>query len=233
MLTPSRAAPHLLLGMLTVLAVAAIVLSLDTAPPNAEQQLQLAAKGTVGASSFVLHDTITVVPTSGASASQARTEVAEVVYRAPDQVRESVTLQGRTLTVLALGRARYERSGDGRWVSLANQPGTVPAGEQAAAGVLGPFQVITTATDVTRHGDAFTFQPAAGQLSTILGDLLGAQGAQLPGASTAFAATLAGEYLHTFDLTATLPGGRVLVHLVLDSFDHAPVLTPPPAAGAP
>lgn len=228
MQTPSRAAPHLTLGMLTVLALAAIVLSLDTAPPNAEQQLRLSAKNTVAAQSFVLHDTITVVPTSGASASQAGTETADVVYRAPDQVRERVSFNGRTLTVLALGSARYEQSGSGSWVALGNQPGSLPAGSQAAAGVLGPFEALSTATQVVHRGDVYRFEPATGQLSALLGELLGSQGAQLPAGAATFVVTLSGEYVHTFDVAATVPGGRVLVHLALGSYDHAPALEPPP-----
>jgi hypothetical protein len=226
----SRAAPHLLVGGLTALGLAALVLSLDTAPPNAEQQLRLGAKNTVAAESFVLDDTITLVPSSSAAASQARTEVAQVVYRAPDRVRETVSLNGRTLTVLAIGAARYERSGTGRWVTLGAQAGAVPAGREAAAGVLGPFEVLATATNVAQHGDAFTFQPATGELSTLLGELLGSQGAQLPQGSATFAASVSGEYLHTLDVSAAVTGGRVLVHLVLHSFNQAPALEPPVGA---
>ena len=226
----SRAAPHLTLGILTVLSIGAIVLSLDTAPPNAQLQLQQAAKNTVAAESFVLRDTITVVPTTGATASQARTETAEVVYRAPDQVRETVSFNGRTLTVLAIGATRYERSGTGKWLPLGTQPGSVPAGRQAAAGVLGPLEVVTTATGVVRHGDLFTFEPATGELSAILSELLGSQGAQLPPGSATFAAAVSGEYLSRVDVTASVTGGRVLVHLSIGSYGQAPVLTPPPAA---
>lgn len=228
--TESRAAPHLTLGILTVLAIGAIVLSLDTAPPNAQLQLQQAAKNTAAAESFVLQDTITVVPSSGSGASQARTETAEVVYRSPDQVRETVRFNGRTLTVLAIGATRYERSGTGKWLPLGTQPGSVPAGRQAAAGVLGPFEVLTTATGVVRHGDAFTFEPATGQLSAILSELLGSQGANLPPGSAVFAAVVSGEYLSRVDVTASVPGGRVLVDLTVSSYGRAPVLAPPPAA---
>lgn len=224
----SRAAPHLLLGILTVLAIGAIVLSLDTAPPNAQLQLQQAAKNTVGADSFVLQDTITIVPSTGATASQARTETADVVYHAPDQVQETVRFNGRMLTVLAIGSTRYERSGTGKWLSLGTQPGTVPAGRQAAAGVLGPLEVVTTATNVVRHGDAFVFEPATGQLAAILSELLGSQGAQLPAGSATFAAAMAGEYLSRLDVDASVPGGRVLVHLSFGSYGEAPALAPPP-----
>jgi hypothetical protein len=227
MQSTSRAGPHLLLGVFTVLALGAVLLSLETAPPNAQEQLQQAAKATIAAGSFVLDDTFTVVPSSPAAASEARTETADVIFHAPDQVRETYRALGRTQTALVLGPSRWVRRDSGHWVFLGSEAANVPTGLQAAAGILGPFQVVTGAVEVVRHGDSYSFRPASGQLSALLAELLGPKGAQLSPRSVSFAATVSGEFLHSFDLTAVVSGARVLVHLALGSFDRAPVLMPP------
>ena len=226
--TPSRAAPHFVLAVLTALSIGAILLSLATAPPNAEQQLRGAAGETVAASSFVISDAITVTQL-GAKGPVQTTRVARVVYQAPDRVEESATVNGRSITVLAIGDNRYERSGSGPWMVLGPGLGGVPAGRAAALSVLQPFESITSATDVTRRGDRFSFVP--GQRQALLSELLGPQAAQLPPGSTSFTALSSGQYLREFDMTASAQGGRFDIRLDLGSFGQAPALVPPVAGG--
>ena len=227
----SRAVPHLVLGLLTLLAVLAIFLSLDTAPPNAEQQLKVAAGNTAGAASFVLTDTITVLPTGTAAAGGPRTETAVITYQAPDRVREVVSANGRTITVLAIGPDRYERSGTAKWVSLGASPGSVPAGQQAAEGVLGPIRAVGTPTGVVAHGEQFTFVPE--QESLLLADLLGSASGRLSPTQATFTATVSGEFLTLLRLDAVAPGGRIAVRLALSQFDRVAPIEPPAGVATP
>ena len=224
----NRAGPHLVLAILTVLALGAVWLSLVTAPDDAQQAVQVAARNTAAASSLVLSDTVAVVSSQNPR-SEVPQQTVHVVYRAPDKVLETATLRGRSLQLLVLGDARYERSGNGPWLSLGPQDNAVPVGTAAAAGVLAPIQALTSVTRAVRQGSRYTFEPA--QRGLVLDELLGAHGDQLTPAATSFEATVAGEFLSSFTLRARGPGSQVVVRLKIDSVDHAPTLVAPSVPG--
>ncbi|MHB8328912.1 MAG: hypothetical protein ACYDD6_04695 [Acidimicrobiales bacterium] len=229
MQTPGRAMPHVALGVLTLLALVAIIVSLDTAPPNAQEQLNLAADNTVAASSFALNDTNTVTPVGGATSSTNAKQgnVVDIVYQAPDRVSETlVGAAGQTVTLLVIGNARYERSGTSKWVSYAGTPGSGSPGLQAAADVLFPLRSLAGATDVVRHGNTFTFIP--GQLDQVLVSLLGSQPAQLAPRTMTFRATVEGEFVTFEQVEAVRNGHRLTVRLKLSQVTGAPALEAPP-----
>jgi len=223
-----RAVPHFALGVLTVLSLGAIVLSLHLAPANAGQQLTTAAKNTVSVGSFVLTDTVTAVNAKSAGGGTHH-EVVDIVYRAPDQVREAVSASGQTETLLALGMSRYIRRGNGPWQALSPTDVNAPVGQQAAQGVLQPLVDLTPATSVVRHGDRYSFEPTARSL--ILTELFGASGASLPPSASTFEATVSGEFLKEVDIRVHTPGGQVMVKFALRSFDTAPALVAPVQPG--
>jgi hypothetical protein len=74
--------PHLIVGMLTLLALGAIVLGLAGAPRTPDLQVHNAVGNTFAASSFVARAT-TVNATPG-QASQ--TQIARIIYTAPEKV---------------------------------------------------------------------------------------------------------------------------------------------------
>ena len=228
MQTQNRAAPHFLLGLLTVLSVGAILFSLEKAPPNAQTQLREAAANTVTASSFVLTD-VESVSASGAPAGSAPQRVqAVLVYQSPDRVRETVTGGGHNQTALVLGAARYEQLASGKWVSLGNAgSGPSSAGALAAGDILFPFQAMRDATEVTKGaGGTFGFTPAQERL--LLFRLVGTQLAGTAQATT-WQATVTGENVTAIRLSLFGSGQETTVDLALTGINHAPLLAPPPA----
>ncbi|HUY63010.1 MAG TPA: hypothetical protein VMV14_00670 [Acidimicrobiales bacterium] len=228
MQTQSRVAPHLLLGMLSVLALAAIVVSANTAPPNAREQLRIAAADTAAASSFVLTDTNLITPLPGASTSGApKSNVITILYQAPDRIEERLTgSNGQVVTLLVIGSSRYERSGNGKWItSTAPSTAGPSAGQQAAQDVLFPLQSVEAATEVVRHGVVFTFLP--GQMELVLVRLLGAQPGQLSPGTVSFLAGTTGEFLSFDQVSAVRTGERLTVRLDIAEVGQAPTLAAP------
>lgn len=221
----NRAMPHLVLAIFTALAIGAVILSLFTAPANAQEQMRTAAKDTVAAGSFVITDTETSTTSPPHGAAQSASETAHFVYRAPDQVEETLVANGKTVALLVLGSARYERSGSGPWQEIAPQDAQVPTGSQAARSLLEPLEVLTTAVDVVSYGDRYGFEPA--DRSLFLSELLGPNGAGLPVSATTFGAVVSGEYLSEVDLGARTQGAEVRLRLRIGSFDQAPTLVAP------
>lgn len=230
MLSADRAAPHITLGILTLLAVAALVLSLSTAPPNAEQQLRTAAANTAGASSFVLTDVETAgpVPTKGAAASPTR-EQAVIVYQAPDRVQETVTASGRTASVLVVGSHRYERSANGKWYDLgpsaSGSTAGPSAGSVAAQDILFPLKSLSKATNVIVSREVYAFVPD--QPVLFLDRLIGTA---VPASETSYAATVEGEFLHEAEVVIRQSGEQVTVLLALSHIQDAPALAAPSAS---
>lgn len=224
----NRAGPHIILGALTLLGVAAIVLSLDTAPPNARQQLRTAAANTAAATSFVLTDTEIAGPASAKGAStSANEEQAVIVFQAPDRVEETVTAAGRTASVLVVGNRRYERSTNGKWYDLgtARPVSGQSEGEAAVQQVLFPFQSLSSATDVSVIHDVYRFQP--GQPALLLTRLLGTS---LPSGSATYAATVAGEFVRYEAVSVRASDEEITVLLALSHVESAPSISMPPSS---
>ena len=226
MQTENRAAPHFLLGALTMLSVGAILFSLSNSPPNAQSQLQTAAANTAGAASFVLTDVESVTPTAASGGAAQRVQ-AVLVYQSPDRVQETVSGSGRSQVALVIGGARYERLASGKWFSLGNSgAGASSAGARAVGDILFPFEEAAAATDVTKGpGGTFAFTPPQEKL--LLLRLVGSTLASSSQKAT-WQATVSGEYLS--DIRVSLFGAAepVTVELALTGVNRGPVLEPPP-----
>lgn len=225
MQTANRATPHLVLGILTVLSLAALVLSLDTAPPAAQTSLRSAAANVTGASSFILTDVVTQGPPASSPTGTSTTrQEAVFVYQAPDGVEETVHAGGQTGTVLWLGQHAYERIGNSKWFPLraASSP-TSSMGQLAAAQLLFPLQSIAHATSVTKHGTIYVFTPSQEQLF-----LTRLFGTQPPTGSMSFEATVGNEFLGVAQISIAGVTERRTVDLSLTRIDRAPALQAPP-----
>jgi hypothetical protein len=158
------------LGVLTVLAAAAAVLSIATAPPAAEQQVRVAAGATVGVGSFVmdLEDTVSSRAV-GSAPPQVQSSQARVVYQSPDRI--AISGAGGSGQVVLVGNLRYEQSPTGRWVRLSSVPGA--AQSYAEGVVLVPAKAFTAAEDVTRATRTSSLYSVgsmqAAELDTLLG----------------------------------------------------------------
>jgi hypothetical protein len=227
MQTANRASPHVMLGAFTLLSLGAIVLSLDTAPPNAQTQLRAAAANVTGASSFVLTDTVTSgPPASSPTGSSTTRQQAQFIYQAPDRVEETVRAGVQTGSVLWVGHHAYERIGNSKWFPLpAASSRTSTTGQLAATQLLFPLQSVATATGVTKHGSIYAFTP--GQEQLLLSRLFGSQ---LPTGTMSFEATFGGEFLELVQISIVGVTERRTVDLALSQLNHAPALRPPPAS---
>lgn len=230
MQTENRAAPHVMLGVLTLLSLAAIVYSLDTAPANAPLQLRTAATNTANASNFVLVDTESAGPASSTTATNE--ERAVIVYNTPDKVEETVNAGGRSGTVLVVGNTRYERSGSGKWFNLgppaSGTTTATSAGHAAASEILYPFKSLAGATNVSVHStatisDLYSFVP--GQEALLLLRLLGTSA---PPGTRSYLATVNGEFVGVEEIALSNAGERIVIDLAVKQVDHAPVLEAPP-----
>ncbi|MHB8680494.1 MAG: hypothetical protein ACYDA2_00140 [Acidimicrobiales bacterium] len=230
--TPTRAAPHAILGVLTLLSVAAIFVSANSAPPVAQKQLQLAAASTAAAESFVLVDTSTAAPAGTVNSPAARTETATLVYQAPDRARETIVgSNGQSVTLLAIGPRRYVQSAPGHWLGY-TAPTGVSYGAEAAQALHIPAQSVADgAVDVVAHGDRFTFGLApATEADKLLVALLGYQAGQLTPGTLSLQATVSGEFLTGLEATAEQNGRRLDAKVTFSHVGAAPALVPPPAA---
>jgi len=211
------------------LGAGAIALSLLSAPPVAEQQLQLAAKNTVAASSFVLTD-VNVLATSKPSPTlggrSSETDLVRIDYQSPDRLLDEVTSSpGHTVTLLVVGDQRYERAGTGLWTRL--PPSSTPQtsnGAAAARQLLSPLRSVAGATSVARRGSTYYFVPA--QEASLLQSLFGPGASAL--SSVRFTALINGEYLGSEQILDDEAGALYAVRFSYSSVGTAPAVELPP-----
>jgi uncharacterized protein YejL (UPF0352 family) len=222
----SRPLPFILLAVFGVLVIGAIALSLTTAPPLAQQQLQRAAKTTMAAPSFVLVITDSVSNQPGSSAQNTQppgTQTLHVVYQAPDSVQETeLGPGGQSASVIVIGDRRF-RSSDGTWTELPPSPGL---GTLAVASIMTPLQAAANATDVTRQGDLYTF--GATNVDALVSNLLAVGTA--PVSSASLTAVVSGDYVTHQTVTAVVGGQRLTLDLAFSDFGTAPAIEVPPHA---
>lgn len=217
--TTTRALPYVLVATLAILVLGGIAWSLSSAPPLDQAQLRLAARATMGASSFALIDTNSVSPGGPGSTS----EVFHVVYRAPDDVEESeVGPNGQIDTVILLGSRRFRGSGS-QFTELPASPGL--AG-QAVQTIMSPLKAASTAGDVTRHGDLYRFVPL--RRGPFLATVLGVPQSQV--SSPVLTAVVDGEYVTHERITAVVGRQRLEVDLAFFDIGSAPPVTAPPSS---
>jgi len=218
------------MAVFTVLVFGAIALSLVTAPPVAQSDLQSAARATLDASGFRLVDVnsatyVGPVPQGTPGRQLTRTNVIHVLYQSPDRVRESgLTPSGQAATAVVAGSSHLVTS-NGRWTELPAQAGL---GAQAVKTVLSPLQVATGATDVVRRGDVYGFVPSdlAGFIATILGSAPGKLSRLQVGA------VVRDGFLVEERVSAVLGDNRLGVDLAFSAIGAAPPVTLP-VAGSP
>jgi len=222
--TRPRALPFLVVGAFGLLALGAVVLSVSTAPADAEQQLHVAADATLAAPGFELVDTNSVRPVAAApAAGQAHVEVVHVRYQAPDAVEETEPdAAGQIVSVIVVGDRRFGSLGRG-WRELPPSPGL---GAEAVATVLFPLRAASDGVEVTRNGDVYHFVPR--HLADFAGTLLGRASTQL--SSLQVAATVHEDYLVGERVTAVLGGEQLRVDLVFSSVGSARPVEAPPAS---
>ena len=219
-----RALPFVLLAVFAALSVGAIALSLSSAPPLAQEELQSAAKTTEHAPGFVLKDTnsVTTVSASGqpVAGGQPRAVVAfGVVYQAPDAVEETeVDQNGGNAQVIAIGDRAFRKTGS-TWTELAANRGL---GARAVATITAPLLGAAGATEVTRNGDRFTFVPA--DLHQLLTTVLGATATV---SSPRFTAVVRDGVLTQESITARVGHQQLEVDLVFSSIGTAPRVEAP------
>jgi hypothetical protein len=216
----------MLVGMLSILAVGAIALSLATAPPDATQQLRIAAGATVQSSGFVLTDTNSIAP----SGARARSMVVHVLYEAPNRVKESgLDSTGHALTVVVVGQRHFERrAGDKHWVEL---PPTPQLSTEAVQALLVPIQGAEHATDAVRAsvGDgATTYRFLPSDAARLIRTLLGATPTQLT--ALRFTAVVRGDVLTDERITAAVRGEQLEVDLAFSAVGSAPRVELPPTS---
>jgi len=216
------------LGLLALLSAGAIVLSLLTAPPIAQQQLRGAARNTVAASSFVLTDMTTVrAPRSSAAlgGSTVESNSARIEYQAPDRILEEThEATGLSVSLLLIDGNRYERTGNGSWSELSpvSQSGS-PDGAQVAGEVLALLRPLAGATSVVRSGSTYRFVP--GNRGTLLTSLFGQAAQQL--SSVEFSAVLKGEFVRDERVVATRASERITIDFGLRSIGVLPPIEAP------
>lgn len=227
MRTPSGVLSHTLLEVLILLSAGAIALSLLTAPPVAQEQLQLAARNTLSASSFVLADKVTVqeprpTPTLGGRSSVTNT--ATIEYQAPDRILDQTVSEGRSVSLLVIGNNRYEKSGGGVWTKLPPVPHVGGStGSEAAAQVLAPLESLAGASSVVASGSTYRFVP--GDRASLLENLFG-QSAQ-PLTSISFTAAVTGEFVGAERILAERAGARFVIDFGFLSVGSVPPIEAP------
>ena len=231
-----RPLPFVLLGVFAVLVVGAIALSLATAPPLAQQQLQHAAKATMAAPSFVLTVTDSVTnlqPSSSPNLQPSGTQTLHVVYQAPDSVQETeLGPGGQSASVIVVGDRRF-RASDGHWTELPPSPGL---GTLAVASIMAPLHAAANATDVTRQGDLYRF--GGNDVDTLVRNLLAVGTSPL--VSPSLTAVVSGGYVTHQRVTAVVGRQRLSLDLAFSAIGTAPAVEVPahaqaqaPVSGAP
>ena len=222
-----RLVPHVLVGVLTVLVLGGIALSLATAPPDATQQLRIAAGATDQSSGFVLTDTNSIAPSGAAPRSHGG---AACLYQSPDRVKESGTdSTGQALSVIVIGQRHFERrAGDPKWTELAPTP---QLGTEAVQTLLFPLQGAQHAVDAVRTsvgGGATTYRFLPSDSAQLIRTVLGATPSQL--SSLRFTAVVRGDYLADERITAVARGEQLEVDLAFSAVGSAPGVEVPPTS---
>jgi hypothetical protein len=219
-----------LLGVLVLLCVGAIVLSLETAPPVAQQQVQLAARNTAAASSFVLTDVNTVKasrPSSALGGRASETTVVRITFQAPDRVLDEVYQPGQpTAALVVIGDRRFERRGTGSWTELppASSPAGASTGELVARELVVPLESLFGASSVVRVFDT-TYLVEPSEREQLLGSLFGQEASTLSKLTTS--ATVKGEFVTAQFVTARRGSFRFAVDLGYSSINEAPPIEEP------
>ena len=220
----TRALPFVLVGAFAVLLLGGIALSLWSAPPVAQQQLQDAARATISASGFALKDTnsVTVVGQSQTIHPAGSVEFL-VLYQAPASVQETeVESNGATAAVVLIGDRRFRKSG-ASWIEL---PPSKGLGARAVTTILAPVQGAVHATRVTRRGDVYGFVPK--DLDTLLTTVLDVAPSRL--SSPRLTAVVHGGELTGETITAVVANQRLEVDLIFSAIGSAPPVTAPRAS---
>jgi len=218
------------LAVMTLLAAAAVVLSIHSAPPVAEQQLQIGAGATIGAGSFVMDLTQTRTSAGATPGAPAQQQVSQLhfVYQAPDSLDETVSQGAQTAERIIVGDVAYVRSGKGPW-----KGGVDPTlGPSAVSDlVLLPGTVTTKASPVTRHGQTSSAFYVFGLADTQLAELFGPQApAQLTG--HAFTARIDKEYMTGQNFTVSTASLSEVVAIRYSEIGTAPPVRLPVTASA-
>lgn len=230
--TQSRVAPHLILGIFTVLNVLAIFVSANSAPQGAQEQLRLAAADTAAASSFVTTYTYSVTQAT----SGTRRLVVHFIFQAPDRVEEiGVNGSGKQELLLSIGGYRYLKQGATGWQEFAPAAGAASYGLLAAQSLARPLKAVASATSVVKHSGTYSLTPAD-EASFVLA-VLGYQPAQLTPGSLTVEAQVTGEFLTSIETRASMGTEQLDAVLGFSSIDHGPALVAPvgatPAATSP
>jgi hypothetical protein len=213
--------PFVLVGAFALLLLGGIALSLWSAPPFAQQQLDDAARATISASGFALKDTNSVTVLHQTQTKQpAGSVVFEVLYQAPASVQETeVQSNGATASVILIGDRRFRKSGSS-WIEL---PPTKGLGARAVSTVMAPVRGAVDATHVTRRGDVYTFVPR--NLDTLLTTVLDVAPSRL--SSPRLTAVVRGGALTAETITAVVTNQRLEVDLIFTAIGTAPPVTAP------
>ncbi|HUC36948.1 MAG TPA: hypothetical protein VMR97_07485 [Acidimicrobiales bacterium] len=229
MRTPSGIFSNAVLGLLMLLTAGAIVLSLETAPQVAQEQLQAAAKNTMAAGSFVFTDDVSIHEPGPTAQLGGRSEAStsqRVAYQAPDRVEISSTSASGT-SLLVIGDKRYEKTNGGPWMTLPPLANTgTSTGAQEVALLLFPLESLAGATSVTLRGSKYGFSP--GGRSILLGNLFGQLASKL--SSIKFSATVSGEFVSTERIAATQGRARFLIDFGYLQVGNVPPIVAPPVS---
>ncbi len=218
------------LVVMTLLAAAAVVLSIHSAPPVAEQQLHVGAGATVGAGSFVMDLTQTRTGAGTTPGAPVQQQVSQIhfVYQAPDSLDEIVSQGGQTAERIIVGDMAYVRSGSGPW-----KGGVDPTLGPSAVSelVLLPGMVTTKAMPVTRHGNTSSAFYVYGLADEQLAALFGPQApTQLTGHS--FTARIDKEYMTGQSFTVSTSSLSEVVAIRYSDIGTAPPVRLPVAASS-
>jgi len=229
--------PLLLLAALGVLAAGAIALSLATAPPVAEQQLQIGAGATAGVGSFVMDLTNTVTTNSvvPGRAPQVQRSSVHFVYQAPDRIDETLkNANGRTVEIICIADDRWERTAGGNWVQLpAGARGAVSTCQSAVDNVvLVPAKAAANGTPVVRHGKTssatYTYGLAPADLASVFRVLFGVPATAVSG--HLFAASIDQEYVVSQLFHAAAGNQTDDIGVRYSELGTAPAIAPPAPA---
>jgi hypothetical protein len=224
----TRLMTHVVLGVFTLLVVGGIVLSLVISTPAAVQQLRAGAGATAQAQSFVLTDTNSIAPISGANAAAlTRSMVVHVRYEAPDHLEESgIGPTGEPVSVIVVGPRHFQRqAGDARYTEL---PPTPNLGTEAVQTVLLPLQGAAKASSAVPEpgppgAQGYQFLPD--RPSLLITTVLGASLSQVR--DLRFTAVVRGDFVTDERITAVAANDRLTVDLAFSRVGSASPVTVP------
>lgn len=224
----ARALPFVLIGAFAVLLAGGITLSLATAPPFADQQLQNAAAATIASPSFAIVVTNSVSNVASARPSSTQpvgSETLRVLYRAPDAVQETLEASGGSMpSVIVIGDRLFRQSGS-TWIEVPQQQGV---GARAVTTIMSPLQVAVHATHVTHQASSFSFEST--DLLKLSKAVLGVDTSQL--SSPRLTASIRGGFVTRETITVVVAHQDLTLDLVFSAIGSAPPVTVPHTFGA-